>query len=173
MKSPVLFLIFNRPDTTERVFEEIRKARPPRLYVAADGPRASRPGEKEICEKTRAIVGNVDWPCEVKTLFRDVNLGCGHAVSQASLIATNCSDATATMSVSSLSPVTTLFTKALSQNTPTICHRSSISGVGRLGEGSGGHMSSMPPNYPGRYSWKKWLRVCLKSHMPTGLAYST
>ena len=83
MKSPVLFLIFNRPDTTERVFEEIRKARPPRLYVAADGPRASRPGEKEICEKTRAIVGNVDWPCEVKTLFRDVNLGCGHAVSQA------------------------------------------------------------------------------------------
>ena len=83
MKSPVLFLIFNRPDTTERVFEEIRKARPPRLYVAADGPRASRPGEKEICEKTREIVDNVDWPCEVKTLFRDVNLGCGHAVSQA------------------------------------------------------------------------------------------
>ena len=39
MQSPVLFLIFNRPDTTERVFEEIRKAQPPRLYIAADGPR--------------------------------------------------------------------------------------------------------------------------------------
>lgn len=83
MKSPVLFLIFNRPDTTEKVFEEIRKARPPRLYVAADGPRKNKEGEKELCERTRAIVNNVDWPCEVKTLFRDENLGCGKAVSQA------------------------------------------------------------------------------------------
>ncbi|MEY8244099.1 nucleotide-diphospho-sugar transferase [Heminiphilus faecis] len=83
MTSPVLFLIFNRPDTTERVFEEIRKAQPPRLYIAADGPRANRTGEKELCEKTRAIAQKVDWNCEVKTLFRDENLGCGRAVSQA------------------------------------------------------------------------------------------
>lgn len=83
MNSPILFLIFNRPDTTERVFEEIRKAQPPRLYIAADGSRANRPGEKELCEKTRAIVQKVDWDCEIKTLFRDENLGCGKAVSQA------------------------------------------------------------------------------------------
>lgn len=83
MNSPILFLIFNRPDTTERVFEEIRKAQPPRLYIAADGPRANRPGEKEICEKTRAIAQKVDWDCEVKTLFQDENFGCGKAVSQA------------------------------------------------------------------------------------------
>lgn len=83
MKSPILFLIFNRPDTTIRVFEEIRKAQPPRLYVAADGPRANRSGEKELCEKTRSIATRVDWNCEVKTLFRDKNLGCGKAVSQA------------------------------------------------------------------------------------------
>lgn len=83
MRSPVLFLIFNRPDTTERVFEEIRKAQPPRLYIAADGPRANRPGEKALCKKTRAIARKVDWDCEVKTLFRDENLGCGRAVSQA------------------------------------------------------------------------------------------
>lgn len=83
MKSPILFLIFNRADTTRQVFDEIRRAQPPRLYVAADGPRADRPGEKELCEKTRAVVKAVDWPCEVKTLFRDENLGCGKAVSQA------------------------------------------------------------------------------------------
>lgn len=83
MKSPILFLIFNRPDTTKRVFEEIRKAQPPRLYIAADGPRPSRQGEKELCEQTRAIATNVDWDCEVKTLFREENLGCGKAVSQA------------------------------------------------------------------------------------------
>lgn len=83
MKSPILFLIFNRPDTTEKVFETIRQAQPPRLYIAADGPRSNRPAEKELCERTRSIVNNIDWPCEVKTLFRDENLGCGKAVCQA------------------------------------------------------------------------------------------
>lgn len=83
MKSPILFLIFNRPDTTKQVFEEIRKAQPPRLYIAADGPRPSREGEKELCEQTRAIASDIDWECEVKTLFRNENLGCGKAVSQA------------------------------------------------------------------------------------------
>lgn len=83
MKSPVLFLIFLREDTTKKVFETIRQARPPRLYVAADGPRPNRPDDKEKCARTRAIIENVDWPCEVKTLFRESNLGCGKGVSSA------------------------------------------------------------------------------------------
>lgn len=76
MKSPVLFLIFNRPETTIRVFEKIRAARPPKLYISADGPRSNRPGELERCEEARKIALGVDWPCEVKTLFRESNLGC-------------------------------------------------------------------------------------------------
>ncbi len=83
MRSAVLFLIFNRPQTTARVFEEIRKARPSRLYVAADGPRATRPGEDERCAITRRIATAVNWPCEVQTLFREENLGCKNAVSSA------------------------------------------------------------------------------------------
>lgn len=79
--SPVLFLVFNRPDTTRRVFEAIRAARPPRLYVAADGPRDSRAGEDQRCAQVRDIATAVDWPCEVKTLFREQNLGCKRAVS--------------------------------------------------------------------------------------------
>jgi len=82
-RCPVLFLVFNRPDTTERVFEAIRQARPPRLYVAADGPRAGRPGEAERCETVRRIATAVDWPCELVTLLRDENLGCKRAVSSA------------------------------------------------------------------------------------------
>jgi hypothetical protein len=82
MKSAVLFLVFNRPDTTSQVFEAIRAARPPRLYIAADGPRSSREGEKERCDEVRSIATNVDWPCEVKTLFRDENLGCKVGVSE-------------------------------------------------------------------------------------------
>nr|WP_320057204.1 nucleotide-diphospho-sugar transferase [uncultured Bacteroides sp.] len=83
MNSAILFLIFNRPDTTERVFDTIRQAKPERLYVAADGPRVDKDGEKEKCETTRSIINKVDWNCEVKTLFRKNNLGCGKAVSEA------------------------------------------------------------------------------------------
>lgn len=81
---PVLFLIFNRPDLTARVFERIREAQPRLLFVAADGPRADRDGEVELCAATRAIVDHgVDWDCEVKRLYRDANLGCKIAVSSA------------------------------------------------------------------------------------------
>lgn len=61
----------------------IRKARPAKLYVAADGPRADKPGEQERCEETRKIATKVDWPCELQTLFRDTNYGCGEQVSSA------------------------------------------------------------------------------------------
>ncbi len=79
----VLFVVFNRPEPTARVFEAIRKARPPRLYVAADGPRDGREGEAEKVEAVRRIATNVDWPCEVKTLLRERNFGCRNAVSSA------------------------------------------------------------------------------------------
>lgn len=75
----ILLLIFNRPDTTAEVFAAIRAARPERLYVAADGPRADREGEAERCEEARRIATEVDWPCDVRTLFRDENLGCRRA----------------------------------------------------------------------------------------------
>jgi hypothetical protein len=83
LKTPVLFLVFNRPDTTKQVFEAIRKAKPPRLYIAADGPRNTKEGEAERVQEVRSIATNVDWECEVKTLFRDENLGCKYAVSGA------------------------------------------------------------------------------------------
>lgn len=81
MKTPVAFIIFNRPDTTKRVFEAIRQAKPPKLLVIADGPRADRPGEAEKCVAAKAIIGGVDWECEVLTNYSDVNLGCKKRVS--------------------------------------------------------------------------------------------
>lgn len=83
VNTPVLLIVFNRPATTRRVFESIRAARPKRLYVAADGPRADRVGEAQLAEEARKIATNVDWPCEVKTLFREQNIGCQHAVTGA------------------------------------------------------------------------------------------
>lgn len=81
--TPILFLIFNRPDTTKQVFERIREIKPTKLYVAADGASEDKPGELDRCKETRAIIDQVDWACEVKTLFRDKNLGCKIAVSEA------------------------------------------------------------------------------------------
>jgi len=80
---PVLFIVFNRPETARRVFGEIRAARPGRLFIAADGPREGREGEAQRCEESRALIKEIDWPCEVHTLFRDSNLGCKRAVSSA------------------------------------------------------------------------------------------
>lgn len=81
--TPILFIIFNRPDTTKTVFAEIRKAKPNRLFIAADGPRQNKPGEKEKCEETRRITEKIDWPCEVERLYREKNLGCKFGVSSA------------------------------------------------------------------------------------------
>jgi hypothetical protein len=81
--APVLFLVFNRPETTARVFAAIRAARPAQLFVAADGPRFARASEDERCREVRRIATAVDWPCELITLLRDDNLGCKRAVSSA------------------------------------------------------------------------------------------
>ncbi|MFZ2957709.1 MAG: nucleotide-diphospho-sugar transferase [Candidatus Ozemobacteraceae bacterium] len=84
LHTPVLFLIFNRPDTTACVFDMIRQAKPPRLYIASDGPRESRAGESLRVRETRDFVlQSISWDCEVKTLFRENNLGCKIAVSSA------------------------------------------------------------------------------------------
>lgn len=83
LQTAVLFLVFNRPGKTEIVFDTIRKARPPRLYVASDGPRANRINETAKVELVRKISTSVNWPCELFTLFRGHNLGCKQAVSSA------------------------------------------------------------------------------------------
>jgi len=80
LKTPVAFFIFNRPDTTARVFEAIRRAAPARLLIVADGPRPERVGEAERCAAAREVVSRVDWPCEVSTDFSDENLGCRRRV---------------------------------------------------------------------------------------------
>jgi hypothetical protein len=81
LKTPVAFIIFNRPATTARVFEEIRRARPPKLLVIADGPRLNHPSDAEKFVAVRAIVEQVDWPCEVLKNYSDINLGCRRRVS--------------------------------------------------------------------------------------------
>lgn len=81
INKPVVLIIFNRPDTTEKVFEAIRMAKPPKFLIISDGPRKEKEGEVDKCEATRAIINRVDWPCEVLKNFSESNLGCRKRVS--------------------------------------------------------------------------------------------
>ncbi len=84
MKVPILFLIFDRKAVSVEAFEIIREYQPKQLFIAADGPRENKAGETERCEETRtAVLEMIDWDCDVKTLFRNENLGCATAVSSA------------------------------------------------------------------------------------------
>lgn len=74
-RTPVVFVLFNRPETTARAFEQIRAARPGRLFILADGPRADHRADRARCEAARAVVDTIDWPCEVTRDYADTNLG--------------------------------------------------------------------------------------------------
>lgn len=74
MITSIAFFIFVRPDYTRRVWEEIRKAKPPVLLIVADGPRDEQ--DRVKCDATRAIVDQVDWPCDVRRNYSPVNMGC-------------------------------------------------------------------------------------------------
>jgi hypothetical protein len=83
-KTPaILLLVFNRPDLTKKVFQAIREIRPEKLFIAADGPRAGNPEDALLCKETRAISEQIDWDCDLKTLFRDTNLGLKESVENA------------------------------------------------------------------------------------------
>jgi hypothetical protein len=82
--TPILFITFNRLDTVVKVFDRIKEQKPRYFYWASDGPRFNKPDE---VQKVRAvkeyIFSQIDWNCEVKTLFREENMGCGLGVSTA------------------------------------------------------------------------------------------
>jgi len=74
MKTPVVFIIFNRPELTKQVFRMISKVKPETLFVISDGPRNKN--EKIIVEITRNIIEQVNWKCRIFKKYSDTNLGC-------------------------------------------------------------------------------------------------
>jgi len=75
IETPVLLIIFNRPDLTRKVLRAIAAVRPKIFLVAADGPRTE--DEKVLCDAAREVMREVDWHCEVRTNYAEQNLGCG------------------------------------------------------------------------------------------------
>lgn len=79
--SPVVLIIFNRPDLTKIIFQQIKNIKPTKLFIIADGPRADRKGETQLCAETRELVENIDWECDVQRNYSEVNLGCKKRIS--------------------------------------------------------------------------------------------
>jgi len=80
--SPVLLIIYNRPHETRRVLHQIRKAQPSQLFVVADGAKSQPQEDYALVTRARAVIDEVDWPCEVFTLFRSENLGLKRSVGE-------------------------------------------------------------------------------------------
>ena len=81
---PILFIVFNRIEPTKQVLAKIKEVAPKQLFIAMDGPRKNVPDEAEKCENVRNwVLSQVDWECELHTLIREENLGCGKGPAEA------------------------------------------------------------------------------------------
>lgn len=83
MTTPILLIAFNRPDTLMKVFECVRQAQPPVIYIAVDGPRTKNEKDRVKTNEVKRIVELIDWPCKLNTRFLEENYGCGKAPSSA------------------------------------------------------------------------------------------
>lgn len=81
LQTPILIVAFNRPDKVQQVFNRVREVQPKQLFLSVDGARNHKTNEDEKVKAVQAIIKQVDWDCEVKTLFRTENLGCRIGVS--------------------------------------------------------------------------------------------
>lgn len=78
--TPVVVILFSRPDRIGELLQVLRTIRPPRIFAIADGPRASHPADIERCRASRAALDRVDWPCTIERDFSDTNLGCDRRI---------------------------------------------------------------------------------------------
>jgi len=75
LTTPVTFIIFNRPDTTQKVFEQIRLAKPSKLYIVSDAPR-NKEEQKKVEQTRRSVEEHIDWACEIHKNYAQENMGC-------------------------------------------------------------------------------------------------
>jgi hypothetical protein len=73
--TPVVLIAFARPDVTRRNIDALRRVRPTKMFVIADGPRPNHPSDVANCARVREIVASIDWPCEMHSRFVERNIG--------------------------------------------------------------------------------------------------
>ncbi len=75
LDTPILMIVFNRPDKTQQVIKALEAVQPQRIFVAADGPRKDLSADAADCNEVRDLFEHLRWPCEVIKLYRPENLG--------------------------------------------------------------------------------------------------
>lgn len=78
--TPVVLIIYRRPQHTQQVFDQIARIKPEQLFVIADGAHPDRPEEVSLCQQTRDIINQVDWQCDVHTNYAESNMGLADRV---------------------------------------------------------------------------------------------
>lgn len=81
--SPVLLIVFNRPESVRSIFRILKSVRPARLYIAADAPRPNRPSDVYNCRRTLEVFATINWPCECRFRINETNLGSHTSIPQA------------------------------------------------------------------------------------------
>ena len=81
LQTPLIFLTFNRPYHTKKVFARIREVKPQRLFLVSDGPRPNILEDENNCAQVRQIIANIDWECEVSENFANANMGLRKRIS--------------------------------------------------------------------------------------------
>ena len=81
--TPVLLIVFNRPELTQRVLTILKENRVDNLFIAFDSPRDNSHEEVNAYKAVQEMVYGVDWATNIRILARQTNLGCGHSISQA------------------------------------------------------------------------------------------
>jgi len=77
LNSPVVLIVFNRPEQTRQLLEVLKEVAPPKLRVIADGPRTGHPDDTLLCNEVKSLIEReVTWPCEIKKNYSEKNLGC-------------------------------------------------------------------------------------------------
>ena len=71
--SPILIIIFNRPDFVKKLIDILREVQPKKIYVVADGPREGNEFDKDKCKNAREQINNIDWECDIKKKYSDNN----------------------------------------------------------------------------------------------------
>lgn len=74
-RTPVVLVIFNRPHTTQEVFNVLKEVKPTKLFVIADGPRVNNQEDIKKCQETRNIIDTISWECEVHKRYANTNIG--------------------------------------------------------------------------------------------------
>jgi hypothetical protein len=72
-KTPILLLIFNRPDFSAQLLRQLGIIQPQKLYIVFDGPRNEY--ERDLIEESKTIFKTVGWECDLKYNFSDQNMG--------------------------------------------------------------------------------------------------